>query len=271
MPEVPSRKFYANPPVIERAISVHGAIDLERYEKAFASWEERIKSAFPDHETISQWTLNIKHDPKEGGLPVFDPNLAEVSVQHRFWRHNKAGKRAWCLQVRSDRLVVNLVRHGDDGHKFEELSSVLAEWLPRWNEHFQVEKIPGTQVEYVNVLSARVTPQFIEPGGGINVGKAFRLFSNVPMAHEGVIPPYDCKMTVVCDKKMPCYLFIHLFGSQDGNSPAVQIRFRGSTSSPQKSLTLDKTFEEVSFAHMKIVEAFEQLFTPEAKTSFKPT
>src|ERR1043166_7351699 len=211
----PIRHFYAHPPVIERAISVRGVISPERYEKGFPSWQKMVKSEFPDHEEISHWKLNVKHQglETEGAMPIFDPKDAEVTIQHRFWRRNNTGKRSWCLQVRPDRLVVNLVRHGEDGHKFEELSSLLNEWLPKWNEHFEVEKIYGTFVEYVNMLSARVTPQFIEKGGGINVGKAFRLFAEVPIPHQGLIPPYDCKMTVICDRDLPCYLAIQLFGS----------------------------------------------------------
>lgn len=268
MAEMVGRKFYESPPVVERAVSIFATIDPETYEKQIPAWEALMRDPFPDYEPVTQWKLNVKQ--QQDGAPIFDPSSAEIIIHHRFWRKSPQGKRRWCIQVRPERLTVNLVRVDDDGRKFEEISDVIASWLPRWVETFKVDKLHGVKIEYVNVISARVTPQFVTKEGGIRISDVFRLFSGVPMVHEGLAPPYECQMTIVCDKKLPCYLTVHVFGSEYAGQPAIQIRFSAWTNTLKKILAFPELADEVAFAHSKIVEAFENLFTPEAKKSFSP-
>ncbi len=260
------RHVYRSPPVVERAISVAGEIDAVRYETRIEQWREIVSAEFPEYDPVPQWTLNLK---QENGVPLFDSSPPEVHILHRYWRKSRGGKRAWCIQIRPNLISVNLLREPHDSHRFEEIAAVLAEWLPRWQQHFEVVPIRGVTIEYVNVISHETTPQFATPRA-VDISKAFALFSSVPIPNYGLKPPYNCEITLICDKDMPCDLNIHVAGltKEESKHPAVQIRFRASTAAASKKLTVTSAIAEVFFAHSKIIDAFERLFTSDARQSF---
>ena len=175
----PKRVIYKNPPVVERAVSVVGTIDPSVYEKNMPTWQGLVAEEFPIYEPFTEWRLDIKQQPD--GPPVMNQEDAEVHVIHRFWKTNDAGRKVCCVQLREDQLTVNLLREGEDGHRFDDMATVLAKWLPKWVDHFGVNNLHGTRIEYVNVISSLITPQFIDKKGGIEIAKAFLVFSGLPI------------------------------------------------------------------------------------------
>jgi hypothetical protein len=267
--QTPQPIKYKKPPIIERVVSVVGSVVLDNFYAKFEGWKEIIQPHFPDYDPIKEWKLNLE---MKNGVPNLTDAPPEVHVTHRFWRRNQRGERFMSMRILPNQLTLNLHREGDNPHDFRELLAQLKEWLPQWLAHFSVKGCMAVSLDYINVISAFNTPQFINPNGSINVGQALVVFAGVPNPHFGIIQPYDCQMGLMIDPDRPAVFALRV---NAGLLPppfksGIRIDFHTEVNKNKPTLDVAQVFAEAEFLHTIIIEQFEALFTSTAKKSFEP-
>jgi len=165
-----------------------------------------------------------------------------------------------------------LHREGSVPHRYSELRAEFERWLPRWMSHFSVSGCSRVQLEYVNLLSAKVTPQFTDDKGGLMIGRVLKVFAGIPTHHQGIIPPYDCQMGLRIDAKKPAAFHLRVRGLIPGPKQGVGVRidFLAVVDKGGGYLSLSDVLNEADFLHTVMVEHFDAIFTDEAKQSFEP-
>jgi hypothetical protein len=177
------------------------------------------------------------------------------------------------MRILPNRLTINLHPEKSDPHHFEELYDELMRWFPRWSSHFGAAEFSVVQLDYINLIAAETTPQFIDGRtGAVQIGDVLEVFGRVPGHHEGIIPPYDCQIGIVIDKQRPTVLRIRVHGLpfRPKLGGGVRVDFQAVTDRAKRPLTAAEVPTETRFLHDAIIEEFEAVFTARAKTSFEP-
>jgi len=175
---MPEKIRYKNPPIVERIIGVYHQIPQDEFEKRLPSWVDKIRSHFPMQEGISEWMINIQ---EKNGVPIVSSLVPKASIIHLYWQKHPKNLRIHGMRLRPDRLVFHLKREEKNAHDFDELMPHMERWLPLWAEHFGINEIEGTTVEYVNILDGNITPQFADQNG-VRVGEALNVFAKAWLA-----------------------------------------------------------------------------------------
>jgi len=263
---MPARIKYKRPPIIERIIGVYHEIPPDVFNLRLPEWVEKISKTYsrPDH--LAEWEIEIED---RNGVPIVKTLQPRAKIIHLFWKPHPKGEKVFGMRLRPDRLVFHLRREGEDPHEFEELYAEAKEWLHLWAAHFGVGAVSGITLEYVNILSHRLTPQFIGAGGGIQVGEALTIFTNIPGKHKGLTNPYECKVRLLIDPDKPCHLDVKVRLLED-EPTRVRIDMVATTLGMRREVFLPKALEEIEFAHDVMLEQFDCFFTDKAKQSFLP-
>ncbi len=258
---------YRKPPIDQRIIGVYHPMKLEVFETKLPGWIERIRDEFPVPESFAEWVIDIT---ERAGIPFLQDARPKARLIRLFWKRHPKSLKVFGMRLRPDRLVFHLRREQEDAHEFDELYALMENWLGRWMEHFGIEGLDGTTVEYVNLLNQRLTPQFIPAQGGLRVGQALKVFSDVPGRFKSIAKPYDCRMRLVVDEKMPCFFDVRVRAHDEGDSPGVRVEFVATTCAPGKAIGAKAALRELAYGHEIMLEQFDCFFTDEAKLSFVP-
>jgi len=262
-----ARIRYRKPPITQRIIGVYRPMTLEDFEAKLPGWIERIKDEFPHPESFAEWFIDIT---QKEGIPLLKDAQPKARIIRLFWKRHPKGLKVFGMRLRPDRLVFHLRRAEDEPHGFEELYALMEKWLDRWAEHFGFGEVAGTSVEYVNLLDERLTPQFVPAQGGLQVGNALNIFTRIPGRYQNIAQPYDCKLRLVVDEKMPCFFDVRVRAHDEGENPGVRVDFTVTTRAPGKAIELKTALREIAFGHEIMLEQFDCFFTDEAKLSFHP-
>jgi hypothetical protein len=263
------RATYKKPPVIERAATVTAHIPPEVFFARFESWKSEILKDFPDYDPIQQWLINYTNREE---VPVLDEVPPQVRVTHRFWKRNLQNQRFMSMRVLPNRLTLNLHPEYNDPHRYEELRDALMRWFPLWVAHFSATEFPQVHLDYINLLAAETTPQFVEPKtGAVHIGQALTVFASGPGKNQGITPPYDCQMGLAIDRERGSFFRLRILGldSRPNRGAAVRIDFQAVTDRHDSPLTASEIRGEVEFLHEVMIEKFEAVFTDAAKISFQ--
>ncbi len=222
---------------------------------------------FPIYDPLTEWLLNVE---ERDGVPLFNEAEPEVLITHRFSRRNQSGERTWSMRCPPDRLVLNLHAERHDPHDFNELHAAMANWLPRWTDHFAVNQFPKIQLDYVNLLGPHRTPDFVDAKGGIQINRLIEVFGKIPGNHVSIIAPYDCRVGLLIEKnRCAANIHVHAVRSQD-NALHVRVDLQVLSTHATPMVGVDEALSELRYAHDVLIGQFEALFTKEAKISFEP-
>lgn len=255
---------YKKPPIVERILAVYHQIPQEEFEKRLPSWTEKIAATYPVPGHLSEWMIDIED---RDGVPFVKSLVPKARIIHLFWKRHPKNQHVFGMRLRPDRLVFHLLREADDPHKFEELLPEMQEWLPRWAQHFGVERVEGVTVEYVNVLDGNITPQFLDQAGDLKIGEALTLFEHFPGKYEGFSAPIDSRIRLVIDHRKPIYFDVRVRGDERSRN-AIRVDFNARIFPKAGPMALNQAIEELTLGHQVMLEQFACFFTKGAKASF---
>lgn len=260
-----AKKTYKNPPIIERVIGVYTDIKPEVFEARMPEWAAKIQDQYPIAKPIAEWSLHIK---EINGVPMLQNGMSKAEIIQLFWKRYPKGEKVKGMRLRPNRLVFHLCREEGNVHDFEELYAEMEAWIGKWMEHFEVTTLKGVTAEYVNLLNAAITPQFMAEGR-LKIADAFVMFSNVPGKYGRITAPYDSRMRLIVDEERPCSFDLRVRAENELGA-GVRIDFVTDTISQQKAISANDSLAEIRLAHDVILEQFDCLFTEKAKNSFGP-
>ena len=263
---MPTKIKYKKPPIVERIVAVYHQIPQEEFDLRLPAWIEKIKKPYSRPEHIAEWQIEIED---KSGIPVIKTLQPKAKIFYQFWKPHPKGTKVYGLHLRPDRLAFRLRREEDDPHDFDELYVEMKEWIHQWSEHFGVPSVSGVALEYINMLSHEITPQFGTKDGGILTGEALMLFANIPGKYQSITAPYECRARLIIDEKMPCYFDVKV-RLEAGEPTRVRVDLVATTRGNNRSITVAKALEEMDYAHTVMLEQFDCFFTPKAKESFLP-
>jgi uncharacterized protein (TIGR04255 family) len=253
-------------PVVERIICLRfKALESQDLSEKLATWQSKVSETYPDVETVSNWKLEV---PIQGGTPDFTNIEPELSLQHRYWSQGENGQRVWCMQCAANSVSFNVIRESAP-HRYAELKERAISVLPAWSEHFGIKGFTGAEVVYINRLNAELTPQFVKSGGILAIGKAFKLFTKIPVEGYTIIPPYDCTVTLGTQPTPNGKLTVRVVGAKAGEAPEVDIHLTAAIMPDTQEFDCTQVYDVLDIAHDRLTDAFNQLFTEEALLSFK--
>ncbi len=263
--------YYLNPPIIERVASVYCEMSEETFESLLEDWQNMVREDFPIAEPLKEWLINFREVTEEK-IPVFDTTEPILKITPRFSR--KSSKEGFDLSIRcpAGQFTMNMHSNPAQGQsrRYTHLYEEFAKWLPRWLQHFGVEKVHRITLHYVNALSNQTVPSFYDKAGNLLLGKVITVFARIPGEHERLIPPLDCTATVKLPSPPDSTLqltvkdFLHAdLGRVVLLDFVVQIPVDSAAGAERIMGLLDQ-------AHEHIVKRFELVFTEEAKSSFNP-
>jgi hypothetical protein len=268
-----SRIKYRNPPVIERALVVHlpHPVPEEQFQVKADEWRAALIEDFPHLETMTEWTLRVI---EKQGIPVLDTANQTMTLRQTFWQVGPAQKKKQGMQLWQDKISFNVLGEIGDPREFEELRSLVKQWLSKWVQDFDIKSMSGVTLQYVNLLSKRTLPTFME-GNKLKIGEAIRLFGGIPVQRELLLPPFDFQVNLrVDDVQPPAQLSAHCISveapKEDG--PTMHLRFTATTNlgPPARVVPLDNLDAEAEVVHNLIIQSFQAYFTDAAKNSFQP-
>jgi hypothetical protein len=258
---------YVNPPVIERVVTLHASMTAEAFETNIEKWKLKVLPDYPIEEPLIEWLVEMQ---EKEGVPLFDTLSPKLRITHRFSKKSKAEGFDWSIRCPVGQFTMNMHSHPGSGRRYRHLRDEYAKWLPQWMEQFGVTQLEQLSFGYINKLRRDITPQFFNTEGGLELDRVLRVFAAIPGKHESLEPPYDCRVTVNL-----------------GTAPArkLAIRVKDATT-PKHGVAIDVILEAVAqiggsggssealelldWSHERIIERFEQVFTAEARASFKP-
>ncbi len=263
----PAQIRFRKPPIIERVATVWGDLSAEKFYSRIEGWKDTVATEFPIYDPLTEWLLNVQ---EKDGVPLFEEAEPEVIVTHRFSRRNEHGDRTWSMRCPADRLTLNLHSERNEPHDFEELYAAMMKWLPRWSDHFGVTAYPTVQLDYVNLLGPRTTPEFVNRDGGIQINRLLEVFGKIPGTHKSIIAPYDCKVGLLIEPNR-CAANIHVHAVR-GRDAALHVRvdLQIVATHPNGLASADAALLEMRYTHDVLIGQFLAIFTDEAKTSFEP-
>ncbi len=259
---------YKNPPIVERVIGVYADTNIkpEVFEAKMPEWIAKIRDHYPISHPIAEWSLNIK---EVKGVPMLQGVMPKAEIIQIFWKLHQNKLQVYGMRLRPDRLVFHLRREGDIIHDFDEIYVEMERWIGKWMDHFEVKALKGVTAEYFNRLNGAITPQFMLPDGGIKIAEALEMFAKIPGKYTAITQPYDNKIRLIVDTKLPCYFDLRVRADDEVRS-GVRIDFMASTVGHEKVISANDGMAEIQIAHEVILEQFDCFFTKQAKESFVP-
>jgi len=258
---------YDAPPVKHRIFSLPSVIAPESYYARADELKEAMMGFFEVYEPQQQWVLNVE---QKNGIPQLHSMKHEVQVMHTFWHKSSDGQKLVGCLVEPDKLSVilrNLPKHSE---RFPALKYWVEKVVPVWASILS-PKIKVAILEYANILSRDTVPEFVGKDGSLAVGELLTVFAGFPGEHKGMAPPYDCQMGLIIDPDAHVYLNLRVHGleRQVANASAVQVDLQAFKRPSDHNLTAAEAVDSIDFLHNIIVEKFETVFTPRAKTAFQ--
>ncbi|MDX2080722.1 MAG: hypothetical protein SFU53_08045 [Terrimicrobiaceae bacterium] len=259
------RRHYIRPPIAERVATVWGNIDEEHFLTNFESWREQVQRAYPHYEPHKEWLIMVK---ERDGVPLYDTLQPELRITHRFARKSDDGRREFGMRCPQDSLAFHLFTRPDVRHGYATLFGEIQAWLPQWMRHFSVQQVTKVNLYYANLIDPETAKPFVD-NGQLELQKVLRSFLALPGAHEALIPPYDCTATVLLSENPKSVLTFRIHGDTETRlQPTVRVDF-GVEIFPEKAgLDADGALRLFDYAHERILERFELVFTEEAKQFF---
>jgi uncharacterized protein (TIGR04255 family) len=205
---VPRRIRYKKPPIVERIFTVTCDLPPEAFFSKFESWKEIIQPHFPHYDPHKDWKLNLE---VKNGVPIFTNAQPEVQITHRFARLDAKGKKRVSMRLLPNEFSLNLHHDPSQPHYFEELFAEIENWVPQWIAHFGVKGCSSIAIDYINLISAVTTPNFVKDSS-VYIGDVLTVFSQVPIPYHGIIPPYDCQVGLMVDPKRPATFAFRVLG-----------------------------------------------------------
>jgi hypothetical protein len=258
-------KRYRTPPLTERAISIGFGMPEEPFRQRLDTWNEVMRHAFPDSETVTRWDIQVA---EKHGMPYIPRDKQRLTTKHQFWQR-KGDKRDRCIQVWADRVAFNLLSPPGDPRTYEDLLALYSEWCPKWASHFEVKTVSGVTLEYVNILSSATVPKFCH-GNRMNIGEILTTYGT-PGPLKDLIPPFKFQLNFDADgKDFPMKVSVELAHVRQ-EEIALRLLFKASSEETGREVPLDALPREIDTAHRLILAEFDAFFTEKAKLSFEPT
>jgi hypothetical protein len=266
--EIPLRRVYKRPPVVERVATVWAEVDQELYEAQFEAWRLQVESEFPHYEPLQEWAINVT---EKEGIPIWDTMQPELKITPRFSKKPKRDHFDWSLRCPRGQLTINMHSSTDQPRNYAELQLSFSEWLPRWINQFEVKKLTRVTLHYVNRLNPKTVPSFYNEHGGLLLDRVLTVFVKIPGKHESLIPPYDCRATLLLGGKKDATFEIRaLSDNQPGVPPGVRVDFIVNVPVSAGDATASGTLQLLDWCHERILDRFELVFTDDARESFGP-
>jgi hypothetical protein len=262
------RICYKKPPVVERAFVVHAPVSEEKFQLKAEAWEAVVKNEFPHARTVTEWTLAVT---EKEGMPVLDPEKQTLTLRQTFWRAPGVRKDRG-MQLWPERISFNVLGDLENPRHYEDLEELFKRWLPQWASHFEVSTFSGVTMEYVNILSEKTLPTFVD-GTQIRVGDAVTMFRMIPGGLRKLLSPFDFQLNVEGETEPRSQVSAQCICSPTptGKLPTLQLRFRATTNvDPERRAPLEKVHAEARLMHGLIITQFEAYFTEQAKKTFEP-
>lgn len=244
----------------------------EIFEGRVEDWQEIVKPDFPIYEPLKEWLIFVR-EQKEG-VPIFDTMQPELRITPRFSRKKSHEGFYWSIRCPSGQFTMNMHSRPEQGsdRRYQHLSKEMATWLPRWMQHFSVNATNRITLHYVNALNAATVPDFINAKGELSLNRILAVFSQIPGEHECLVPPFDCKATVRLIGRENANLGIEVSdwpNPQHGVAVRVDLRVDIQTD-PRQNVGPTEVLSLIDWAHDRIVDRFEVIFTDQARASFDP-
>jgi len=262
---LPPRRSYARAPIVERIATFHAQIEEERFLLGFEEWQWAVREDYPHHEPHKEWLIAVK---EKNGVPLFDTLQPELRLTHLFSRKSADGRREFGMRCPMDAIAFHLFTSPGVSKGYGDLHSEVVKWLPRWMDHFQVEKLTNLELHYSN----RITPETVGPfirDGRIELASILTAFLALPGTHECLIPPYDCTATVLLREEPQMVLTLRIHGDTEVRpQPAVLVDFTVAFPETKGGLDTGNALLLLSNAHDAIQDRFELVFTDQVKNFF---
>ncbi len=267
----PQPPYYLHPPIIERVASVYCEMTEETFESRLEDWTQMVREDFPVYEPLKEWLINFR-EVTEDKIPVLDTTEPVLKITPRFSRKSSKEGFDWSIRCAARQFTMNMHSNPTQGEsrRYTHLRSEFAKWLPRWMQHFGVETVQRISLHYVNELSRQTVPKFYDKVGNLLLGNVITVFTRIPGDHECLMPPLDCRATVKLPNPPDATLQLTVKDwLNPAVGPAVLLDFvvQVPVDPAQGAERIIGLLDE---AHDHIVKRFELVFTPEAKSSFKP-
>lgn len=260
--------FYKNPPVVERVASIYAEIPEEIFEERFDEWREFVEAEYPVYEPLKEWIILVE---EKEGIPMLSSARPELRITHRFSKKTSKEGFDWSIRCPAGQFTMNMHSKPGKGdeRRYSHLRSEFQRWLPKWIKHFSVSDLKRVTVHYVNYLTNETVPSFYSDPSHLEVEELLSVFTKIPGEHESIIPPYQCTANLVLPGRSNATLRIEV-GSIPSGAPGLkldlvaQVGLKGESADPYRLLEL------IDWAHARIIDRFEAIFTEKAKKSFSP-
>ena len=202
---------------------------------------------------------------------MLDDIQPELKITPRFAK--KSAKEGWDWSIRCPAGQFTMNMHSPPGSQrsYAHLAEEFQKWFPRWQQHFGVTRVQKCEMVYLNELSAATLPAFTTKEGALEIAKVLTVFTHIPGEHEHLVPPFDCRATVLLREPAGATLSIQLSDwNTEAGKPKLLLQLRVSQEWGHDSPAMEKVAEWLDVCHRRIIERFEVLFTPEARQSFEP-
>lgn len=264
---LPSLPAYERPPVVERVVSVWADVTQEKHESRFEEWRSLVEPAYPVYEPLKEWTLQVQ---EVEGVPLLNDIKPALKITPRFSRKSAKDGFDWSIRCPAGQFTMNMHSEPGSPRRFSHLQKEFQHWFPLWMKHFEVKTIHRIQLLYINRLNRHTIPQFTQDNGSLEVDKVLTVFTQIPGEHEMLVPPLDCRATVVLPEPPGAKLEIRLHDrSKERADLSLDLRIQHSWEG-QEAPSIEELAQTLETCHRRIVERFEVLFTQEARQSFGP-
>jgi hypothetical protein len=272
---VESHIEYKRPPVVERVATIYAEIPEEIFESRFEAWRNQVEAQYPIYEPLKQWDLMYaqKGDPTDP-IPVLTSTTPQLRITPRFSRRLSKEGFDWSIRCPRDQFTMNVHPDPEDGsgRRYTQLRYEYLNWAEKWMKHFDVKSIGLIQLNYVNVLNKTTVPSFFSPDGqSFSLPQLINIFTNLSRPGEVMMPPFACQATVGFTNKKNATLSVQV---QDATtSPldvGVLVGFIATMQPEEPEPSIQKIAELLDWAHERILERFDMVFSDRAKESFEP-
>jgi hypothetical protein len=266
---------YRKPPVVERVASLYADVSEDLFERRFEDWRNMVAGEFPVYEPLKQWNLNFEQrgDPKEP-IPILKSSAPELIITPRFSRRHSNEGFDWSIRCPRGQFTMNMHPDPSDGsgRRYAQLRHEFLHWAERWLKHFDISNVNILQLLYVNALNKNTAaPFFTHDGTRLALAEIINVFVNIGRSGEVMTPPFACLANIVFPGMDNASLTLQV---QDMSSsltdPAVNINFVVNVRLDAGQSSVEKIAELLDWAHDRIVDRFDLVFSQKAKSSFQP-
>lgn len=239
------------------------------HEAQFEEWRLQVEPEFQHYVPLEEWLLNVE---EKEGIPLWDTIQPELKITPRFSKKPKKENFDWSLRCPPGKLQINMHSNPDNPRRYGELQHSFAEWLPRWIGRFEVKRFTHVSLMYVNRLNPLTIPNFTIPPAQLLLDKVLTVFVKIPGEHESLIPPYDCRATLLLRGMEGAAFEIRVYSDPDPSvQPSVRVDFVVNVPVSPGDSSADGVLRLMDWCHERILDRFELVFTEAARESFVPT